>query len=460
MISNFVSRFSSLSPSRSRSSSISTSSSSGRNSQLQTTNANNVACSINASNRSKSSCSKTACPSSSNSSGSSSSSTSNSNRIKKRELRKKNQVVQKLTEQKLNLQDEYQKAVLQTNFLASLNYFENLKLKEQQQKSPEHENATAQSLYHTNNNNNNSATSPTVLPSSSKTFFINKPVAFEKQTEVINNFTHARPPHAPQAAPVPIARFADEPEYRMNHAKRGYALIINNKVFDDKLEMGKREGTDRDAACLESTLIKLGFDIKLFHNLTAASMRDIVHKFAKIDHTNHDMFMCCMMSHGDNNIIYGTDQEIEIDQLMHPFKYNPTLAGKPKIFFIQACRGTTLMEGIDSNPFDIQYCSKIPLEADFLIGYSTIAGYYSWRNSANGSWFIQSLCNVLNENGRKLEIMQLLTAVNRRVAYYFESNTNEPSMHGKKQIPCIVSMLTKELYFKPKYSYLPGSNNY
>ena len=238
----------------------------------------------------------------------------------------------------------------------------------------------------------------------------------------------------------------------MNHARRGYALVINNKVFEPKLDMGRRDGTDRDAASLDLSLTKLGFHVKVCHNATAGHMRDILLKFSKMDHSNNDCFVCVIMSHGDNGIVYGTDQEVEIDQLIHPFKFNRTLAGKPKVFLIQACRGTNLMEGIDSNPYEIQYCSKIPLEADFLIGYSTIAGYYSWRNSANGSWFIQSLCDILNESGTKLEIMQLLTAVNRKVAYYFESNTNEPSMHGKKQIPCIVSMLTKELYFRPKSS--------
>ena len=27
--------------------------------------------------------------------------------------------------------------------------------------------------------------------------------------------------------------------------------------------------------------------------------------------------------------------------------------------------------------------------ADFLLAHSTVAGYYSWRNTASGSWFIQ-----------------------------------------------------------------------
>jgi hypothetical protein len=329
--------------------------------------------------------------------------------------------------------------------------FENLKLDDAQvnvihqeehfEQEYENENATAQSLFH----------SHTVA---STTNAMTGLIKVEKSVQV-----------QVQVEQETMARFADESEYRMNHSRRGYALIINNKIFDPKLEMAKRDGTDRDAAGLESSLIKLGFDIKLFHNLTANSMRDIITKFSKIDHSNADCFMCIIMSHGDNGIIYGTDQEIEIEQLTQPFKFNTTLAGKPKLFFIQACRGTMLMEGIDSNPYEIQYCNKIPLQADYLIGYSTISGYFSWRNSANGSWFIQSLCAVLNESGKKLEIMQLLTQVNRRVAYHFESNTNEPSMHGKKQIPCIVSMLTKELYFKPKTSpqsagYLSSSNNF
>ena len=28
----------------------------------------------------------------------------------------------------------------------------------------------------------------------------------------------------------------------------------------------------------------------------------------------------------------------------------------------------------------------LPSEADFLFAYSTVPGYYSWRNSQRGSW--------------------------------------------------------------------------
>jgi caspase 7 len=53
----------------------------------------------------------------------------------------------------------------------------------------------------------------------------------------------------------------------------------------------------------------------------------------------------------------------------------------------------------------------------------------------------------LDEYGKELEIMQILTRVNHRVAGHFESQSDDPCFDEKKQIPCMVSMLTKELYF-------------
>ena len=182
-------------------------------------------------------------------------------------------------------------------------------------------------------------------------------------------------------------------------------------------------------------------------------MRDMFIKLSRSDHSDNDCFVCCVLSHGEEGVIYGIDQSVEIDHLISPFKSCRSLFGKPKLFFIQACRGTKLMESIsvtDTNPYKTVSVDKIPIEADFLIAYSTVAGHFSWRNSSNGSWFVQTLCDVFLEYGMQLEILQILTIVSRRVAYHYESNANDPAMSGKKQIPCIVSMLTKQLFFKPK----------
>ncbi|XP_032465213.1 caspase-7 isoform X1 [Phocoena sinus] len=172
------------------------------------------------------------------------------------------------------------------------------------------------------------------------------------------------------------------------------------------------------------------------------------------DHRNSACFACILLSHGEENLIYGTDGKTAIKDLTAHFRGDrcKTLLEKPKLFFIQACRGTELDDGIqaDSGPISDTDASpryKIPVEADFLFAYSTVPGYYSWRNPGSGSWFVQALCSILNEHGKSLEILQILTRVNDRVARHFESQSNDPCFHEKKQIPCVVSMLTKELYF-------------
>ena len=78
------------------------------------------------------------------------------------------------------------------------------------------------------------------------------------------------------------------------------------------------------------------------------------------------------------------------------------------------------------------------------------SGYFSWRNSSRGSWFIQALNEVLKEHAHELDLMTMMTRVNKKVAYEFESNASKEFMNRKKQIPCITSMLTKDVYLRPK----------
>lgn len=83
--------------------------------------------------------------------------------------------------------------------------------------------------------------------------------------------------------------------------------------------------------------------------------------------------------------------------------------------------------------------------------FDLFEGFYSWRNTTNGSWFIQSLVNELNSNGKNYDILTLLTFVNRRVATDFEScDESRPIFDKQKQIPCVTSMLTRILRFTDK----------
>ena len=62
---------------------------------------------------------------------------------------------------------------------------------------------------------------------------------------------------------------------------------------------------------------------------------------------------------------------------------------------LQACQGSKVDHGVavkashGRTSTDSFASYRTPLHADFLLAHSTVAGYYSWRNTVQGSWFIQ-----------------------------------------------------------------------
>ncbi|XP_044537144.1 caspase-3-like [Gracilinanus agilis] len=239
--------------------------------------------------------------------------------------------------------------------------------------------------------------------------------------------------------------------YKMDYPEMGLCVIINNKDFDKDTELLSRDGTEKDAANLKDIFKSLKYEVRDKNNLTCKEIINYLKSVSREDHSQRSSFVCVILSHGEEGVIFGTDGSVELKSLTCFFRGDKcrSLTGKPKLFIIQACQGTELDSGVqtDSGTDEDVACQKIPVEADFLYAYSTVPGYYSWRNSKDGSWFIQALCAVLKQYAHKLEIMQLLTQVNRKVATEFESYSLDISFHGKKQVPCIISMLTKELYF-------------
>ncbi|PVD37509.1 hypothetical protein C0Q70_00103 [Pomacea canaliculata] len=140
----------------------------------------------------------------------------------------------------------------------------------------------------------------------------------------------------------------DPDEYNFSHSRRGLALIIDNENFTSASRLPSRQGSDKDLTSLGDMFNRLGFEVEGYKDLKGEDMWKVLTEVSKEDHSDADCFACAILSHGEEGYVYGQDARIEIEKLVGPFKGNrcKSLAAKPKLFFIQACRGTNLDDGV------------------------------------------------------------------------------------------------------------------
>ncbi|KAH8246930.1 hypothetical protein KR032_004283 [Drosophila birchii] len=255
-----------------------------------------------------------------------------------------------------------------------------------------------------------------------------------------------------------------------NCQRAGIALILNHK---DVKGQKQRVGTERDRDDMRTSLKGYGFDVRVYDDLTFAEINDKLKEVAREDHSLNDCFVLAVMSHGTEGKVYAKDMSYPVERLWNPFLGDncKTLKNKPKIFFIQACRGENLEKAVEYSSFAVMtrelapavpaavqpITYAIPSTADMLVFYSTFDKFFSFRNVDDGSWFIQSLCRELdiaafNDASRRegAELLRLLTAVNRKVAYEYQSNTKNEALNQMKEMPNFMSTLTKTFYLRVK----------
>ncbi|CAH8665109.1 unnamed protein product [Dicrocoelium dendriticum] len=236
---------------------------------------------------------------------------------------------------------------------------------------------------------------------------------------------------------------------------RGYCLLINQRDFSPSTGQGRRDGTDVDADRVERLFKVLGYNVQRHFNVNRTDFIRILNEMSSLDHSQFDSFVCFILSHGENGVIYATDGAVPLDVIMAFFRgdVSVSLVGKPKLFFIQACRGSEFDRGaaipMVTDAAGEIIVTKLPVEADILVAQSTVPGYFAWRNSAVGSWFIQELCRTLEQDTQRKpirDVLSLLTVVARCVAYQYRSNTGQMGSHNMVQMTCFTSTLTRLVY--------------
>nr|XP_015214953.1 PREDICTED: caspase-8-like [Lepisosteus oculatus]XP_015214954.1 PREDICTED: caspase-8-like [Lepisosteus oculatus]XP_015214955.1 PREDICTED: caspase-8-like [Lepisosteus oculatus]XP_015214956.1 PREDICTED: caspase-8-like [Lepisosteus oculatus]XP_015214957.1 PREDICTED: caspase-8-like [Lepisosteus oculatus] len=289
----------------------------------------------------------------------------------------------------------------------------------------------------------------------------NKDKPLQEESEVVSNLSQMSLCNTTeQGKPVSQEESCviQNKEYKMSSLPRGYCLILNNFDFVEK-RIQNRWGTEHDAKALEEVFCWLGFEVKRHDDLKAAEMRAKLEEYGKASHQGKDCFVCCVLSHGEQQCVVGTDGEkVEIKDIVSCFdgKKCPSLVQKPKVFFIQACQGKEFQESVEAQgdgcfpvvrlESDDSGIYRVPVDADVLIGMATVQECLSMRDVRSGTWYIQSLCRQLREGcPRGDDIHSILTKVNEEVSK--EEGTIK-RIKLAKQIPEPRYTLTKKLVFR------------
>ncbi|PAA85491.1 hypothetical protein BOX15_Mlig022708g1 [Macrostomum lignano] len=267
-----------------------------------------------------------------------------------------------------------------------------------------------------------------------------------------------------------------ETAYDTRGNPRGLCLIINNKSFAGKLE--DRTGTDVDRDNLSNLFNKLLYKVEIVNNQTAEGMKETCRRFIlDPEHERYSSCVLAVLSHGTNGKILGSDSKPvdEYKDILSLFNHSDCkLTGKPKFVIIQACRieldrtdkGTQhpmvdqevsdgpVVEG-DENFDLVDHLRRLnygdaqrvenrltPDFADLLIAHSTLPGYFSWRHTKQGSWFIQAIVQVFSIHFHSEHVADMMVQVNAVISKAFGRNI-------RCQMPSPTNHLRKKFYFFP-----------
>lgn len=264
----------------------------------------------------------------------------------------------------------------------------------------------------------------------------------------------------------------------------GVALIISNEEFDRSAKLSRRVCSPYDDKRLTESLSALGYRVVLKKNQTGAEMNRLFDAIqANRPGELHikqedDSFVCVISSHGDwdshknTDLIYGRDRgtfylQESVYEKLNAIKC-PHLKGKPKLFFIQACRGAGYGRIADDGDTVVQLPPALPRESDFFISYSTAPETKSFRYDPNqpqpegepidttgdehyegyiiGSFYITELCLALKRFAHRLDLMSMVLTVHQSLQAS-DKNLFRLGSRVTRQCPHMTASLRGPVFF-------------
>ncbi|XP_034102934.1 mucin-5AC [Drosophila albomicans] len=212
--------------------------------------------------------------------------------------------------------------------------------------------------------------------------------------------------------------------------KAAEVVIFNHEKFDNQNEF--REGSAEDVKVLEKTFKALKCSVKIITNATLDEVKSNIRKLEQKNFSERSALVLVLLSHGQrNDTLAARDGDYRIDDdVIFPIVRNRTLQNKPKILFVQACKGSR-----EIGTFKTDSAQPHGSPSEILKCYSTYEGYVSYRYD-DGTPFIKILCETLS-NKPKVDIATIMEEVRLLVKTYTKD----------AQIPTVTTSLTTKYVF-------------
>ncbi|KAL9886250.1 caspase-8 isoform X1 [Glossina fuscipes] len=242
----------------------------------------------------------------------------------------------------------------------------------------------------------------------------------------------------------------DSTFYKIRRESAGFVVIINQNEFHQETDprwthlLPKRpfptcrKGTDVDRDRLTKLFESLGYIPKVYDNLSHLEMVYRIRETVKSS-IIYDSLIVFILTHGANGVVYGSNSiPVKISELQKIF-CEESFKNKPKILIIQACQKDQprIDEIISSDA-----SKKDPLSyADMLVALAAIPGTEALRDTQKGSWYIQTLCDIIEKGDKKKHIFDILTAVAKTL-----TKKNQKQGGDDVMLPLLNSTLLKAFY--------------
>ena len=229
-----------------------------------------------------------------------------------------------------------------------------------------------------------------------------------------------------------------------NPLVNGFALILTNDYGAMNSALPILNGARMDGRKMCETMELLNFETHWEHNATVAVTIRLIRGAARCQCLpNYKRLVFIFSGHGTTkHYLYTQDgKQVNFHDIMKQFYpgQSPHLGAIPKLFFIDACRGSLQTQPVLVTKGGHDVSLKVPEQSNFLVAYSTMPDHRAHESKETGGIWM----NILAEKLRTTDasVLDVLTKVNTELCREFHTD-----QVGCYQQPELVSRLNEEVH--------------